>query len=365
MPRGRALDLSRLFGLAVVILAVGGMFVTLDFLLSTVLGASPRFLRREVVYSPSEFDRIAEQVSSAERAIADEARTRGITPSALPLTIVVGLSTAREDIDAPTLERAICGGSRLLNLGSSGGSFSELHYYLGSLDRTQLHPRAMLLAVHPVWMTSRVLPESRGDHWRMIETWSLGSLIGFPQKLKRYMWSYANRDAIHTLLTNELLRLRWTITAPFGLSLPSLLPRSSVDPWASRFAYKEARATPKFLSAQLATWKEMGWFDSTSYLESGSEGTAVTEIARLSAELAPESIVILMPETSTLREKTPTVAERKLRAALTQSGYAFPIMDFRRSIADSLFYDFAHLNAGGRAEFSRELGAALKPIIKC
>jgi hypothetical protein len=365
VPPRRSLEPSRLLALAAVIFAIGIGLVVLDLALSAVLGASPRFLRKEVVYSPSEFDRIAERISSAERAVADEERTRGIAASALPLTIVVGLSTAREDIDAPTLERAICRGSRLLNLGSSGGSFSELRYYLGSLERTQLHPQAMLLAVHPVWMTSRVLLPERREPWGMTGAWNLRDVRDVPQSFEHSLWSYTNRDAIHTLLTNELLKVRWQITAPFGLTLPSLVPRSSTDPWAPRYAYTQLHASPDFMRAQLATWKALGWFDSSSYMESRTEDTALIEIARLSGRLAEQSIVVLMPETSTLRLKTPLVAERALRAALTQSGYEFPILDFRRSIADSLFYDYAHLNATGRGEFSRQLAAVLEGRIKC
>jgi hypothetical protein len=363
----RALELRRLRSLTIVVLGIVLGLGVANFVLSALLGASPRLLRREVVYSPGEFDRIGEQIATAERSLANDARTSGSGTYTPPLTIVVGLSTAREDIDAPTVQQAVCGGSRLLNLGSSGGSFSELAYYLRTLDRTQLHPVAVLLAVHPVWMTSRLaLPDSAIDmRDAMQRIRRPEDVVGMSRLAAQSLWIHANRDAIHTVLTNDLLRFRWAFTAPFGLSLPALVPTSSDDPWAPRFSYRESHATHEFLDAQMRSWRALGWFDPSAYTATGPEADALTEIATRSARLAPHTIVALMPESSILRASAPSAAEESLRSALSATGFSFPVLDFRKSIPDSLFYDNAHLNATGRSRFSRTLAGSLRRLIAC
>lgn len=367
MSAPRAVEPRHLRPLAFVLLPVVLTVAATNFAFSALLGPSPRVLRREVVYSPSEFDRIAEQVAAAERLLTNDARSRGSTTSPKPLLLVVGLSTAREDIDAPVIEQAVCSGSRLLNLGSSGGSFSELSYYLKALDRTQLHPVAVLLAVHPVWMASRIaLPDSS------VSTWEAARRIRGPEGAVaasrlalRSLWIHTNRNAIHTVLTNELLRFRWAITAPFGLTLPALVPMSSDDPWAPRFSYKGSHANSEFRDGQMRSWKALGWFDADVYAARGPEADAAIEIAKRSARLTSQSVVVLMPESSTLRANAPPAAEMSLRAALAEGGFDFPILDFRTALPDSQFYDHAHLNASGRSRFSLALGVSLSRLISC
>jgi hypothetical protein len=367
MSAPRPIEFRHLRALVAVLLAVALALLVANMALAALLGASPRLLRREVVYSPSEFDRIAEQVAAAERLLTNDNHARGPAATAEPLLLVVGLSTAREDIDAPIVERVVCGGSRLLNLGSSGGSFSELNYYLRTLDRTQLRPVAVLLAVHAVWMTSRVaLPDSSVGIRNVVRRIGTSpGAVAASRLVVASLWINANRNGIHTVLTNELLKFRWAITAPFGLTLPALVPMSSEDPWAPRFAYSGLHANPEFLDGQLRSWKALGWFDPNSYAVRGPEADAVMEIAKRSARLTSQSLVILMPERSTLRAKAPAAAEMSLRTALAEGGFDFPILDFRTALPDSLFYDHAHLNAFGRHRFSRALAASVDPLISC
>jgi hypothetical protein len=167
------------------------------------------------------------------------------------------------------------------------------------------------------------------------------------------------------VLTNDLLRFRWFFTEPFGLALPALVPISSEDPWAPRYSYKESHATNEFLDAQMRSWKALGWFDPSVYSTRGPEADALTEILTRSSRLAPHTVVILMPETSTLRANAPSAAEASFRGALSTTGFSFPVVDLRESIPDSLFYDNAHLNATGRRRFSRTLAASLRRLITC
>ena len=336
-----------------------------NFGLSAVLGESPRLLRREVVYSPSEFDRIAEQVAAAERSRNIQSpRSASLRK---PLVLVVGLSTAREDIDPSVIGPAVCGGSQLLNLGSSGGSFSELSYYLRTLDRSQLRPDAILLAVHPVWMTTRIaLPDSSSGAWQGVaKIHNPDDVVRLSRLTLHSLWIQRNRNAIHTLLTNQLLRLRWVFTAPFGLALPALVPISSTDPWAPRFSYSAPHADRQFLDAQMRSWKALGWFDPDSYATRGPEADAVIAIAERSLRMSPQSLVVLMPESSALRANAPPAAEMRLRGALAEGGFGFPVLDFRAAIPDSAFYDYAHLNALGRRRFSRSLATTLRRMVAC
>jgi hypothetical protein len=81
--------------------------------------------------------------------------------------------------------------------------------------------------------------------------------------------------------------------------------------------------------------------------------------------LTSQSLLVLMPESSPLRTHAPAGAELRLRGALAEGGFNFSILDFRAALPDSVFYDYAHLNASGGKRFSRDLAASLGRQISC
>jgi hypothetical protein len=331
-----------------------------------VFGPAPAMLQRQEILDPGEYERLGSRLASVERS---EGRTdRGLAPAAPPLALIVGFSTAREDVDAALVAPSLCGGVRVLNLGGSGGSFRELSYYLENLRRTRLRPAVMILALHPSWLAGRQWSEPRAydlpDLARALRGPERGE-ASIRDVARQWLWIRANRNAMHAALSNALLGGRGAVADLFGLSTSTLFPAAADDPWQTRRRYRAQHAPQAVLDGQLGSWSDLGWFSPDRYSTSSTEARTAGRVIQQASASSARTVVLLMPESSTLRTRLPAAAERSMRQVIAAVAPSVPVLDFRARIADSLFYDHAHLNGGGRAQFSGLLGPDLSRALRC
>jgi hypothetical protein len=321
---------------------------------SRLLAVDPRQFE---ALDPGEYERMGRQIAAAEREISG-------TASSFPLVVVAGLSTAREDIDADLLGSALCGGTRVLNLGSSGGSFRELAFYLRSLERTTLRSRLSILAVHPVWLAGRTHLATAATGTMRAPSSSPVALTNLPDFIQSHVWVLENRRGIHGALFNLLWQVRESIADRFGLPPHNVFAISDVSPWSPRISYHAPRADDWEWRRQLSAWRGFGWFDSTNFAPNVADASYVrTGIERLRV-LGGPVVVVLMPEHSRLRQLVPSTAYAAFRLALgTPTNVR--LIDLRAALPDSLFYDYAHLNETGRREFSGLLGHRVRGDPRC
>ncbi|MEO6527845.1 MAG: hypothetical protein ABIP93_14595 [Gemmatimonadaceae bacterium] len=168
---------------------------------------------------------------------------------------------------------------------------------------------------------------------------------------------------MHDVLTNALLELRWSVAEHFGLTVGSLF--GDVDGDTSQpFLYHAARAPKAFLDAQLQGWTDAGWFTASLYGTSTANAQALRALLATAQHMSTHTIVLLMPESSELRRLVPTVARTALMAVLG-SEPDISIIDLQASMPDSLFHDYAHLNAAGRAAFTTIVAGELSRRMGC
>lgn len=356
----RTVRLARLRPLAGVLAIIVATLVAASLVLTVVVGPAPLPLRRAEVLDPGEYRRVGEQLATVERerdTIPPDRRS--------PLAVVIGLSTAREDIDALALGSALCGGMQVLNLGGSGGSFRELAFYLRTLRRSRLRSSLTILAIHPVWLAGRVLgalPPDTGVPIATIAGYSVPQVV--TRFVYRWGWLYANRRGMHALLLNSLGDFRDALGERLDLSLGDLFPDVDPAPWAARVSYQGQRGDPRFLRQQLDAWERYGWFDPSVFSSRGEEGDALRMLLREASAIGGKVVVVMLPEHSLARRRIPGIAAYTFREILAGESASQPI-DLRDSLSDRLFYDYAHVNAAGRTVVSREIARALGGRMVC
>ena len=348
--------IARLLPLIVVTAGIIVSLMLADAILLIAFGPAPEVLRQHEVLDPSEFQRLGQLVGEAETSLGSN------VSGDAHVAVVIGLSTAREDIDAAILGPALCPGTRVLNIASSGGSFRELAFYLQALQRTQIRSTLTILGVHPVWLAGRTLPapsEFGSSELRGLVS-SNFSHAGEKAFVQRWVWLVGNRRAMHAVLNDALWQIRERVADFAHLTTAEVFPDRDGSPWESHSQYEGRRAPQELRAAQLAAWTDYGWFDPARFSAVGSEATSLRAFLDEARVFGPHVVAVLLPEESEARRRIPPNARR---AFLDVARDAFiPVIDMSQWLPDDAFYDYAHANAVGRQLVSNEIGRRLSSI---
>lgn len=355
---GSVVELSRLGDVAVVAGAIGLALALVNFALLAITGPAPGLLRDAESFDPGRRQLIGERVASAEHAM----RTAATTDTSL--LVVVGFSTAREDIDAGLLSASVCGHPRTLNLSGGGGSFRQLRYDLRALTRTSLHPAAVVIGMHPAWLAGVQVVEPTATLSEAARSPQPARLRLFKRWVAQRLWLRENQFRMRNLLTNVLLRGRDRVADAAALGPAGLYAPTTHDPWVSSFTYSGRRAEQGFLDLQMSHWRDSRWFDPKAYLDSGKEADALRSVIAGLDSMGAPVVAVLMPESTPMRQAIPSGALPTVSRILGGAGVS-RVIDMRSSIPDTAFYDHAHLNANGRGLFTPMLGDSLSAVLGC
>lgn len=338
--------------IVVALLPIILVFGLLNAGLSVVWGPAPAKLLQSELTDADTLQAIAERVATVENQWEGAASTHA------RLAVVTGLSTAREGIDPIQIYEATKGGVRLLNISSSGGSFSEMRTYSEPLLNSWLEPDLVIMAVHPCWLAGRQLrtspqspPAFRGRGDEILPETGLQQLRGWGALQP---WVLNNRRAIYSELRRFMLG--WRARLHYWANISSIeAPLEGDYPWAVRIAYQDQRAPPEFLQTQLREWGAAGWFDPGSFGVQTAEAQSLRLFVNAILDKTPNLVVVLMPESEEFRSRVPLRAAETLIDIIQAVDSDISILDLRASLPDSMFRDHAHLNAQGRLALSQEV----------
>lgn len=325
--------------------------VVLDVLLSLTFGLSPRLLGRDELVDPDNLQTITARVAAVERQLASE------RPGQPKLAVVVGLSTAREGLDARRFRSDTGDRYRMLNLAASGGSISEMRSYTEPLLSGGLRPDLVLVAVHPSWLAGRNLRAPlqsaprlgpSGLSWPALHTYGLDWRVWLPQ----HSWILSNRSAIHAELRKRMLSARARIGTEIGMPLSALVPGAHNDPWVVRSYYGDDHADPAFLTTQLRQWEAIGWFDESRLGGDAEEAQVIRELLQALQAISKRVVLVLMPEATAFQSRVPERGANTMRQLAASAQPAIQVLDLRRSLPPSAFRDQVHLNRVGRLQFT-------------
>ena len=334
---GPAVSWVKLRPLGQVLLAVMLAMFVLNLLLILFVGQLPQQMRKHL--NPQDRADIVERIRVVEglQSLPSKAAEK--------LVVLIGFSTAREGVDPQIFDRTGAGGTRLLNVAGSGGSFFELSWYYDAvLTDSRLRPDTLILAIHPCWLAGRSETEPiptlglLENSEKYLVTW-----------MRQWIWILEYRAQIHSLLNEKLGALRNTIQVGVAYQ-----PRST-NPWRTKQMYAGARATDYAMATQLQKWSIFGWFNPSSYGLDTVEAQTFIKFLKNTKGIAANTVIVLMPESQTMRSLVPPVAYQTILQVTESAAPNVPVLDLRDAMPEAAFFDHAHLNANGRAQFSKLL----------
>lgn len=345
---------QRLRHITVALMSIALVFGLVNIGLGLFWGQAPAKLLQSELTDADTLQAIAERVSNVEKQLKDAGSTH------TKLVIVTGLSTAREGIDPIQIHNSSYGDLRLLNISSSGGSFSEMRTYTEPLINSWLKPDLIIMAVHPSWLAGRQLRPSfqsssifrdSGDEVSMENTFKL-----LRAWIAKQFWVLNNRQAIHSELRQFMLE--WRARLHNWANISSIEPPFKGDyPWSVRIAYHDNRAPPEFLQAQLYQWSSLGWFDSDRFGAQTPEAQSLRLFINAIRNKTTNLVIVLMPESEEFRSKVPLRATETLIDIVLSIDSSISVVDLRASLSDAMFRDHAHLNAQGRLALTQKISS--------
>ena len=337
----------KLFTIALMTFWVLGVLVVLDVLLAFVVG--PRVSEHQQMGSVDPFA-VRQIQRRVDRVLQLQQRTESKDTG---LVAAVGLSTAREGFDPVQFYHSLGGRYRMLNLGASGGSITEMRAYSRAVGESSLKADHVIVALHPSWLAGRADTSSGhsgapATHRAEDRPWR-SLLSGAKEQLIAHSWILSNRPLIHALARSSVEALRDRLGHWFGgeVGLPHLNEFVG-DPWVVQRLYPDESAPADFGETQLVQWQALGWFDQQRLVPTGSEARALLEMLTELRRSSSSICIVLMPESTSFRAKVPESATEAIRAIVASFDPSVPIWDLRGSMPDSAFRDHAHLNSQGR-----------------
>lgn len=276
-----------------------------------------------------------------------------------PLGVVFGFSTAREGLDPSVLEAFDGSPRRWLNMATTRGDMSQLTEQTNLFLDSGLPVEIVVLGIHAQHLLRR--PHTP------IATRSLASMApslrraGLEPLLDSLSsaWCYRLRGETNATFHRILLRLRRSLLS--GIDFPVLFA-ADPSPWDVTLLGYPLHCSAEHLAKQIRGWETLGWFDSTSYEGLAEQMHMLLEIARRFRQRDARVVIVLMPESSTLRRRLPEVAARRFFELLVQSAPDTEptVVDLRGEIDDEDFADYAHVNHVGRETLSRRVAGELR-----
>lgn len=305
------------------------------------------------------------QLSRIQQRLNKIAAQRRSTDQQSPkLAVVVGLSTAREGIDAVAYEKSLDARVRLLNLAASGGSMSELRAYTKPLLTSGLKPSIVYVMVHPSWLAGRT--SSQDNPLKNVPVNNLSSIA----KIQHYrawffdhIWLIRNRAHVQTKINETLLQARLFISGLFSANENLAAQQNARDPWAVQRNYAKDYAVSEFLSTQLSHWRTMNWFEAGNLLETSHEALQLRTVLQELLVVSDHVILVLMPEASGFRSLVPAAGEQSLLSIAHQADSRIKTWNFRQLLSDEKFYDLAHPNRFGRDLMTEKVAAESRSLL--
>jgi hypothetical protein len=164
---------------------------------------------------------------------------------------------------------------------------------------------------------------------------------------------------IHNAIQNFFLTLSEAIDRHFGFGLGvrgNLRIPPKGDPFIPTHLYAGQKADGSSIREQMEGFAARGWFAPGQYANHPEETAAFRKVLERSARMSPRIVVLLMPESRSLRERVPPEADSALLAAF-RGEHGFDLLDCRSALSEEAFFDLVHVNSVGRAWLSSWLKA--------
>jgi hypothetical protein len=315
-----------------------------------------------------------------------ELRRRG--KSASDLGVVLGASAVGMAIEPKLLESS--GDPRIparwLSLYANGANLGDLRGLADLVLGSGLRPRLLLLGIHPSLLarSDHYLSDDRAfDPAPFLTAVAGGRLRDAKDEFMLLMAAplnaaFPNRTRIGHSSRVFVIEAKRRMFARLGMGAESLYAPDH-DPWTVRLLFADPEEAPAKVEEESAgatvrdlnegvlrqglrgAVRDKGWFDAANFSTEGHNARSLVAIVREARGRGIETVIVLLPESSSMRAAVPAEAMECLRAVLRGAfGPASPpIVDLRDAIPDRMFHDNVHPRREGRLAATRSMIEAL------
>lgn len=335
------MDLRRYKPIVFSAILIASLLGAVDLLARAILGDKPAILfHGEKPLLWDAYQRVGSRTAGLERISQRQPN--------LQLGVVLGQSSSFRDIDPDLLDQSNDASTRWVVLNGFGGGFSRLNSYSRPLLRSRLHPKVIVLAIHPGMLVTS---------WTSLTPTALED----GNKLQ-WSWLMHHRDRVHQQLREHLgqLHMRWL--DEFDQSAVARF-RAAADPWRGH-AYRVLphRQNDQIQQKQLAAWRAFGWFDSAAYDINDPQADVFRQLVAACSDQTDRLVVLLMPESAALRKLEPSTMMTVMNQLVDEERikHKIEVINAREAMSEDDFSDYIHLNPQGREKFSLWLAQQLK-----
>ena len=267
------------------------------------------------------------------------------------LVVVLGMSTVREGLDASILARHDPRHRRWLILGAAGGNMTQLQQYSFTLTFSHLSPSVVVLGIHKSMLQDEEPMTRHADLHELGASLLRGRVIRAIHQAQFLTWFGRHNDELANWAFMVVHHARLALNQLERLQLDAIYRRMD-SPWAVNSSYPGPRAAAADLAFQLEGLQSELRPERSSPMN--SQVKALAEIVQRFRRRGARVVCVLMPESSEYRSLYSPPIDAMFDQALRFSaqGHAIPVIDLRNAVEDTLFYDYAHLNADGRGRLS-------------
>ena len=282
------------------------------------------------------------------------------TAPVINLTLM-GLSTSRDGVDVPLLQNTLNlqkkQNRRVLSLSGSGGTLKGLSYLVAPILKDPRYTsRYGVIFLHPIWFGGwhpspplSAPPQTAPLFTRLKHTLKRG--------LTSSLWIVHHRRALSQGLNSAVDDVRHYYLNHI-IALPEALQVTPhAHPWYKRPVQRRTpHIAPSKLTRQWSAWVAMGKGLESSYLRHQEEQfDALRDMIDQAEGRVQRWLIVRMAEHSRLRSLAPSSLIDQLTSTALSQRFKTPVVvwDASAVVPDSGFFDYAHLNAEGRARFTQ------------
>lgn len=292
-------------------------------------------------------------------ASAVEEYRRGQVAAVDHLAVFLGGSNVREDIDLRTIGKAAGANWHFLGLAGSG-FMVDVAWHAGVLVSSPLRPDLVVVGITPA--TLAAMQRERATLGGFLRDVRRLNVKGAIASARSQLWFVSRRQDVSLETQFALADGRNRLFRFWDVRIVD--PRRDNDnPWREMIkSYPHGATSDSVRRRQEQFFQGLGMFDANSYSPSSRSMAVLVDMIGLFRSRGAVVLLLLMPEHSTLRTRTPPEALAALNASLQHAFVQdMPAMvDLRAAAPDDRFIDLTHLNRDGSLRFSQELVEHLK-----
>jgi hypothetical protein len=274
--------------------------------------------------------------------------------TARALVAVLGMSTVREGLDSSILAMHDPKRRRWLILGASGGNVIQLQQYSFTLTASRLSPSLVVLGIHKSMLQDEEQAVRHAELHAVTASLRHGRVISAMREAQLFTWFGRHNDEVTNWAFMAIHHVRLALNRQQGLQLDAIY-RPMDNPWSVNNSYDGPRAAADDLASQMEGLRSELRPERSSPMN--SQARALAELINRFRQRGARVVCLLMPESADYRALySPPIAtmfDEALR--FSAHGQPIPVIDLRNALEDTLFYDYAHLNADGRRRLSEVL----------